>query len=142
MKGAPPLEDGEVILHDHVPSLRAFKRTAILMIVLTLPAVIAFAVVFEDSFWPAVPLFVTCFLLMQERFILGRHRAWITNQRVIFQGGRTLALSEIKAAGMRGNSVRLAWANGGKGSKLSYPEDGQALVNAIDAARKDAQNAD
>lgn len=137
MKNAPPLDDGEEVLFDHIPSLRAFKRTALLMLALTLPAVIAFAVVFPDSFWPAVPLFVACVLLMQERVTLGRHRAWVTNQRVIFQGDRAVPLADIRGAAVKGNGVRVAVAkHSGKGIKLYYPANGQALVRAIETARK------
>lgn len=142
MKAAPPLEDGEVIVFDHVPSLRAFKRTALLMIALTIPAVIAFAAVFPDSFWPAVPLFVTCFILMQERFTLGRHRAWITNRRVIFQGGRMVALADITSAQLRANGVRLRVVGAEKPSRLSYPADGPALVRAVEAAKSTAKGGD
>ncbi|MBU2994169.1 hypothetical protein Q4555_07670 [Octadecabacter sp. 1_MG-2023] len=135
MSNLPPLEDGEVVMFDHVPSFRAFKRTALLMIALTVPAVVVFLIVFPDTLWPAVPMFVTCVILMQERVRLGRYRAWITNKRVIFQGERFIALDDIKAVGKRGNGVRLAWENGGKGSKLLYPEDADALIAAIETAK-------
>lgn len=138
---APPLNDGEHILFNHVPSLRAYKRTALLMIAVTLPAVVAFLFVFPDTFWPAVPLFVTCFLLMQERFTLGRHRAWITNQRIIFQGGRVTPLADVAGATKAGNGVRLMLQNGGKGEKLSYPEDAKALIATLDTARKEQADA-
>lgn len=132
----PPLEDGERIVFDHIPSLRSFKRTALLMIVLTLPAVIAMAYVFPDTFWPAVPLFITCFILMQERFRLGRYRAWITNRRVILQGGRSIDLNDIRTAAQRGNGVRLFSEVSSRASKLFYPADGAALVRAIQSAKE------
>jgi hypothetical protein len=134
----PPLQDGEEVLFDHIPSLRVFKRTALLLLGLTVPAVIVFLVVLPDTFWPAVPLFVTCLLLMQERFRLGRYRAWITNQRVILQGDRSIALSDIQAVAVLGNGVRIAWPNGGKGTKLMYSADKPALAQAIEAARREA----
>lgn len=139
MKNAPPLDEGEEILFDHIPSLRSFRRTALLMLAVTLPAVVAFAVVFPDSFWPAVPLFVACVLLMQERVTLGRHRAWVTNRRVILQGDRAVPLAGIRGVAVKGNGVRVAVAgHSGKGIKLYYPQNGQALVAAIEDARKGA----
>ena len=130
------MNEGEQVVFDHIPSLRSFKRTALLMIGLTLPAVIAMLFVFPDTFWPAVPLFVTCFILMQERFRLGRYRAWITNRRIIFQGGRTFALADIQAVRASGNGVRVNVGTGVKGIKLLYPEDGAALVTAITTAKE------
>lgn len=135
MTQAPPINDGEQVVFDHIPSLRKFKRTALLMIGLTLPAVAAMLVVFPDSFWPVLPLFITCFILMQERFRLGRYRAWITNQRVILQGGQSYALSDVQAAAVRGNGVRLNVGNRIKGVKLFYPENGEDLVRAITDAK-------
>lgn len=136
MKGAPPLADGEDVLFDHVPSLKVYKRTALLMIVLTLPVVAVFLYVFPDSLWPVVPLFVTCFLLMQERFSLGRYRAWITNRRIILQGGREIGLGEVTGAEAKGNGVRIGVAgHRGKGVKLFYSEDKAALLATIRDAR-------
>ena len=131
MSDAPPLQDGEEIVFDHIPSLRSFKRTALLMIGLTLPAVIAMVIVFPDTFWPAVPLFITCFILMQERFRLGRYRAWVTTQRIILQGGREYPLADVLAARASGNGVRVNVGSGIKGIKLFYPDDGDVLVSAI-----------
>ncbi len=140
MSNAPPLDAGEEVIFDHIPSLRSFKRTALLMLAMTLPAVVVFLLVFPDSFWPAVPLFVTCLLLMQERFRLGRYRAWITNQRIIEQGGRSVRLSDVQGTAQQGNGVRVAVRDHpGKGIKLYYPEDGPALVAAITKA-KEAQS--
>ncbi len=136
MNTAPPLQDGEAVVFDHIPSLRSFKRTALLMIVLTLPAMIAMLIVFPDTVWPVVPLFITCFILMQERFRLGKYRAWITNQRIIWQGGRDIAISDVIAARKSGNGVRIISAKGVKTTKLFYPKNGPVLVDAINAARK------
>lgn len=130
------MNEGEQVVFDHIPSLRKFKRTALLMIALTLPAVIAMLIVFPDTFWPAIPLFVTCFILMQERFRLGRYRAWITNQRIILQGGQFFALADVLAARASGNGVRVNVGSGVKGIKLFYPEDGTALVAAITTAKE------
>lgn len=129
---APPLQDGEEIVFDHIPSLSAFKRTSLVLIMLTLPAVIAFAVAFPDTIWPVVPLFVTCVLLMQERFRLGRYRAWLTNRRVILQGGRDVPLGDITGVKAHVFGVRLA----GSGVTMAYVGDKPALVAAINAARE------
>jgi len=135
MTASPPLLEGETVIHDHIPSLRAFKRTALLMLALTLPAVVAMLVVFPDTFWPVVPLFVTCVILMQERVRLGRYRAWVTNKRIILQGDRTLDLAEVTGAKHSGNGVRVGvQGHLGKGIKLFYPEDGPALSAVIETA--------
>lgn len=139
MSQTPPLNDGEEVVYDHVPSLRSFKRTAVLMLGLTLPAVVAMLIVFPDTFWPAVPLFITCVILMQERVRLGRHRAWITNQRIILQGDRSVRMADVQAARHSGNGVRVAVAGHmGKGLKLFYPHDGPALAAAIANAKEEA----
>lgn len=135
MTTAPPLEEGETVVFDHIPNLRAFKRSAVLMIGLTLPVVVVFLVVFPDTFWPAVPLFVTCLLLMQERFSLGRYRAWITNRRILLQGGESLPLTDVSGVTARGNGVRVRVANGGKAIKLVYAESGLSLIDAINTAK-------
>lgn len=138
MSEGPPLADGEEIVFDHVPSLRSFKRTALLMLGLTLPAVVAMLVVFPDTFWPAVPLFVTCVILMQERVRLGRYRAWVTNRRIILQGDRAVDLTDVTGVRHSGNGVRVGVSgHAGKGVKLFYPADGSALEKAIEAARKE-----
>jgi len=136
MTSGPPLLEGETVLHDHIPSQRSFKRTALLMLVLTLPAVAAMLVVFPDTFWPAVPLFITCVILMQERVRLGRYRAWITNKRIILQGDRAVALTDVTGVRHSGNGVRIGVrGHMGKGIKLFYPADGAALVTAIETAK-------
>lgn len=138
-KGLPPLEPGEALLFDHIPSLRSFKRTALMLIGLTLPAVIAMLEVFPDTFWPVVPLFVTCALLMQERVRLGRHRAWITNQRIILQGGQAIALADLTKIRPTRSAVRLAVQGDRRHSiALFFPEDGSALAHAIKTAKETA----
>ena len=136
MTASPPLQDGERVIHDHVPSLRSFKRTALLMLGLTLPAVAAMIVVFPDTFWPAVPLFATCVILMQERVRLGRYRAWVTNRRIILQGDRPVELEDVSGVRHSGNGVRVGVEGQiGKGIKLFYPEDGAVLAAAIEDAK-------
>ena len=135
MKNAPPLHSGETILHNHVPSQRVFKRAAVFLIAVSLLPTIAFAFAFDDSFWVIVPLFVTCLLLMQERFTMGRHRAWITNQRIIFQD-RDIALADITATTVKAVYVRVQHSGAGKSAPIYYPADGPAVAQAIDAARK------
>lgn len=136
MTQTPPLRDGEHVVFDHVPSLRSFKRTALLMIVLTLPAVVAMLFVFPDTIWPAVPLFLTCVILMQERVRLGRHRAWITNQRIILQADLSFDMTDVVTARVSGNGVRVNVGSGVKGLKLFYPKDGPALAQIIEDTRK------
>ncbi len=138
MTNAPPLREDEEVIHDHTPALGAFKRTALGLLALTVPVVVVFAVVFPDSYWPAVPLFVTCLLLMQERATLGRHRAWLTNRRIILQGGQSVELSDVRAAAPRRVWVSVSYGGAGKTVKLHYPEDGAALAQAIEAARQAA----
>lgn len=130
---APPLDPGETLLCDHIPSLRAFRRTALLGIALSIPPMLAFLVILPDTVWPVVPLFLTCLLLMQERFRLGRHRAWVTSRRVIFQGGRSLplpGLTEVRAAH---GAVYLSGAQGAE--KLSYAARPAELAAVINTAR-------
>jgi hypothetical protein len=133
---APPLNDDEVILHDHLPSLRVFKWVALFLLAVSMLPTLAFAVTFPDTYWPIAPLFVTCFLLVQERFTLGRHRAWITNQRIILQGGADLALGSIDTLKSKTVAVQVRHSGGGKPMQLFYPEDGPALTRTIDVARK------
>lgn len=137
MTQTPPLEEGEQILHHHRPSLRRFRRSAVLMLLLTLPAVAAMLIAFPETIWPVVPLFVTSVLLAQERVTLGRHAAWITNRRVILQGNRSFPLAEVTAATPRRNGVQLVGVGTGKGVKLFYPEDASALAGIVNDARKD-----
>jgi len=138
MKPAPPLREGEKILRDHIPSLGVFKRSALVLIALTLPAVAVVSVVFPDSYWPAVPLFVTCLLLMQERVTLGKHRAWLTNRRIILQGGDEVPLGDILAAGARRSTVRVTYGGKGIVLKLPYSDNATDFAQAIEAARQGA----
>lgn len=133
MTKAPPLEEGEEVVFDHIPSQRAFKRAALFLILISILPTIAFAFAFKDSFWVIAPMFITCMLLMQERFTLGRYRAWITNRRVIFQDGRSIARKDIVDAKMKGNAVRLTLRERGKADKLSYPDSPTALIAVLDA---------
>ncbi|MGJ8610328.1 MAG: hypothetical protein ACSHWY_04505 [Octadecabacter sp.] len=131
MNGAPKLDEGEEIVFDHIPNLRSFMRTALVMLGLTLPVVVVFLLVFPDTYWPAVPLFVACVLLVQERLSLGRHRAWITNKRILMQGGASLPMTDVAAATHKGNSVRVTYASGRTAIKLAYPENPAALIAAL-----------
>ena len=131
----PPLEEGEVVLFDHIPSHAAFRRTALVLLAVTLVPTAVMAVVFPDSIWVAVPMFVTCVLLMQERVWLGRYRAWITDRRIIRQRGEEVRLDEVVNAAKAGNGVRVRTAAGAKGFKLYYPPDGPALAAAIRNAK-------
>lgn len=132
----PPLEDGEEVVFDHIPSLAAFRKTALILLAATLLPTIVFAVVFPDSFWVAVPLFVSCVILMQERATFGKYRAWITNQRIILQNGRAVMLWDVLAAVKSGNGVRVRHSSNMKGIKLYYPEDPAKLISAITSAQK------
>ena len=137
MTTAPALQDGEEVIHHHIPDLGAFKRTALLMLVITLAPTSLMVALLPDTFWPAVPLFVTCLLLMQERYNLGRYAAWITNKRILFQGDEALELSDIGMVGIAGNAVRLRPSKGGPATKLYYPKDRNALAVIIETARQD-----
>ena len=137
--GGPALADGEAVIFDHVPSLRAFQLTALGMLGLTLLPVAAFAAAFPDSFWPAVPVFVTCMILLQERFRLGRHRAWITPRRIILQEGEEVTMTEVDRAEPRGTGVRVSCHGGARrGLRLSYVHDRPALARAINTAAAEA----
>lgn len=131
MTVAPPLREGEEILHNHIPSLGVFKRAALLLLGLTLPVVLAFSVVFPDTYWPSVPLFIACLLLMQERVTLGRHRAWVTNERLILQGGNEIDMNLVTDAVARRNNVRVVYGTDGKTVRLQYAADSAALAQII-----------
>lgn len=106
------------------------------MLILNLPVVAVFLYVFPDTIWPVVPLFVACLTLMQERVRLGRYRAWVTNQRIILQEGRSIPFEQIIDIGHRGNGVRMTIkGHRGKGIKLYYPEDPALLIDTIENAR-------
>ncbi len=139
MRSAPQLAEGETLLHHHVPDLGAFKRTALLLLAITIVPTVMFLVLIPDSFWAAVPLFVSCLLLMQERFTLGKYAAWITNRRVVFQGDKEIALGDITSIDTTGNAVRLRHGVPTQKTKLYYAKDRAALVQVIKAAWKDTQ---
>ena len=138
MMGGPPLEAGEEVRFDHVPSQSAFRRTALVLLGATLIPTVVIAVLMPDTAWPALPLFVTCVLLMQERVTLGRHRAWVTNRRIIRQGDEDLPLYDVAAAEPERatGAVRLRIAGRRRAVRLAYPADAPALANAILTARK------
>lgn len=135
MTNAPPLHDGEVVIYDHIPSMAKFKRTALVLIALTLPAVAVFLVILPDTFWPVVPLFVTCLMLMQERFRLGRHRAWVTNQRIVFQGGQSLDLAHVTSVVSKASGVQVTTGPNTERTKLVYAANAAELVQAIQTAQ-------
>lgn len=140
-QSGPPLEEGEEILFDHIPSHAAFRKVALILLAVTLLPTAAFAIVFPDTIWPAVPLFAACVILMQERVTFGRHRAWVTSRRIVMQKGRELPLTEVTQAAVKGNGVRVGTRTSIKGIKLFYPPDGPALAAAINAARTARQEA-
>lgn len=132
----PQLNDGEVLVHDHIPSLRAFRRMALLGLALSILPVLGFVLILPETIWPVVPMFLTALLLMQERFRLGRHRAWITSERIIFQGGRFLPLSGVTDVRARSWLVQV---NGTQGSEtLTYAKDPSGLAQIITDARAKA----
>lgn len=136
MTTGPDLQDGETLLHHHTPHLGAFKRTALLMIAITLVPTGVMMFAFPDTLWVAVPLFVTCFLLMQERFSLGKYAAWVTDRRIIFQRGEEVALTSIDTVDMIGNAVRLRLVDKSPKAKLFYAKDRSALQDLIETARE------
>ncbi len=131
----PPLEDGEAVVFDHIPSHRAFRKTALILLGVTLVPTVVMASVFPDTIWPAVPLFAACVILLQERVWLGRYRAWITDRRIIRQKGHDVALWDVVNAVPAGNGVRVRTTDRAKGIKLFYPPDGPALAKAILSAK-------
>ena len=136
MKSAPQLAEGEEVLHHHVPNLGVFKRTALLMLAITIIPTVLILVLFPDTLWGVAPMFVTCLLLMQERFNLGKYAAWITNQRILLQGDEEIALGEISMTDTFGNVVRLRHGADGQKSKLYYAKDRGALMQLIETARQ------
>ncbi len=135
----PQLRAGEDVIHHHAPDLGAYKRTALTLLAITLVPTIVVATVIPDTFWVAVPTFVTCLLLMQERYNLGKHAAWVTNQRVVLQGDDAIALADIEMLDLTVNAVRLSPANGGRRIKLCYAKDKQALLQIIQKAKQAAK---
>ncbi|AKS47428.1 hypothetical protein SAMN05444287_2928 [Octadecabacter temperatus] len=138
MKTAPQLAEGEEVLHQHVPNLGAFKRTALLMLAITILPTVVILMQFPDTLWGVAPMFVTCLLLMQERFNLGKYAAWITNQRVLLQSDEEIALGDIAKTDTFGNAVRLHHKDSGQKTKLYYAKDRGALRQLIETARQGA----
>ena len=136
----PPLEDGEVVVFDHIPSHVAFRRTALILLGITLFPTVVMAAVFPDTIWPVVPLFAACVILLQERVWLGRYRAWITNRRIIRQRGEEVMLWDVTEAVPRANGVRVTTSYSARGIKLHYPADGPALADAILSAKEMASD--
>ncbi|HCP80771.1 MAG TPA: hypothetical protein DIT67_03980 [Octadecabacter sp.] len=138
MKSTPKLAEGEEVLHHHVPNLGAFKRTALFMLAITIIPTAFILTLFPETLWGVAPMFITCLLLMQERFNLGKYAAWITNQRVVLQGDEEIALRDISMTDTFGNAVRLHHGADGQKSKLNYAKDRAALRQLIETARQGA----
>ena len=136
MKTTPQLAEGEEILHQHVPSLGAFKRTALLMLAITIIPTVLILTLFPETLWGVAPMFIACLLLMQERFNLGKYAAWITNKRILLQGDEEIALGDITMADTFGNAVRLRHGVDGQKAKLYYAKDRVALHQLIETARQ------
>lgn len=126
----PPLQGGEEVLFDHVPSLRRFRTMAAVVLAITLIPTGVFAVVWSETNAAVIPLVLTCVLLMQERLTFGRHRAWITNKRVILQGGDETPLAEISEVRLKWAGLKLLGAN----KRLTYVENPRAVKALIEAA--------
>ena len=136
-KAGPPLEEGEHVIHDHIPSVAAFQKNALLLLVLSLGPTFAFAATFKDSVWTMLPIFLTAIVLLQERLTLGRHRAWVTNRRVIFQKGREVPLFDVRVAVPKTTGVKLETSRpNGPTYKLTYPADREALAALVNNALK------
>ncbi len=138
MKTAPQLAEGEEVVHQHVPNLGAFKRTALLMLAITILPTVLILMLFPDTLWGVAPMFVTCLLLMQERFNLGKYAAWITNQRILMQSDEEIALGDIVKTDTFGNSVRLHHKDSSQKTKLYYAKDRSALLQLIETTRQGA----
>ena len=70
-------------------------------------------------------------MLVQERLTHGRYRAWITNQRVILQGGDEAPLWDVEGVTSRWAGVRLDGVN----MRLAYVADQQVLRDVITSAQ-------
>jgi len=123
------------MVFDHIPSMKVFRRTAVLSLLTSLPVAAVFGIVWPDTLAVMIPVILTCIVLMQERFKLGRYRAWITNRRVILQGGREVQLLDLGDVKKRLFGVHL----GGAGVTLAYVDDKPALANAITGAQAAAK---
>ena len=137
MTSAPKLAEGEEVLHQHVPNLRAFKRTALLMLAITMVPTAVILMLFPDTLWGVAPMFITCLVLMQERFNLGKYAAWITNRRILLQGDQEIALGDISKTDTFGNAVRLRHGASGQNTKLYYAKDRGALMQLIETAQQE-----
>ena len=135
MSDGPPLQNGEVVVFDHVPSHATFRRAALFLLLISLLPTIIFAVVFSDTLWIILPLFLACILLVQERFKLGRHRAWITNQRIIIQDGTSIDLADVTDVKARSVVVGVRHGADRAMQPLYYAADGAALADAIETAK-------
>ncbi len=135
MSDGPPLQNGEVVVFDHVPSQATFRRAALFLLLISLLPTIIFAVVFPDTLWITLPLFLACILLVQERFKLGRHRAWITNQRIIIQDGTSIDLADVTDVKARSVVVGVRYGADRAMQPLYYAADGAALADAIETAK-------
>lgn len=135
MSDGPPLQNGEVVVFDHVPSHATFRRAALFLLLISLLPTIIFAVVFPDTLWIILPLFLACIFLVQERFKLGRHRAWITNQRIIIQDGTSIDLADVTDVKARAVVVGVRYGADRAMQPLYYAADGAALADAIETAK-------
>ena len=135
MSDGPPLQNGEVVVFDHVPSQATFRRAALFLLLISLLPTIIFAVVFPDTLWIILPLFLACIFLVQERFKLGRHRAWITNQRIIIQDGTSIDLADVTDVKARAVVVGVRYGADRAMQPLYYAADGAALADAIETAK-------
>lgn len=120
------------MLHDHVPSMGEFRKTALISILVTLVSTVVLFLVWPETGAVVVPLLLTCALLVQERLTLGRYRAWITNQRVILQGGQDAPLWDVTSITPRWAGARLD----GVDMRLTYVADIQALRDVIVTAQQ------
>lgn len=141
MKNAPPLNADEEVVFDHIPHMGSFKRAAMFLIAVSLVPTVAFTFAFPDSYWVIVPLFVTCVLLTQERFTMGRHRAWVTTQRIIMQTAE-IPLDAINSVTAKSVYVKVAHSGDGKSTPLYYPKDAAVLMAAIQTSKEAKQHDD
>ncbi len=141
----PELEEGERVVFEHVPSVASFQRWALLFLGIAVLVTAAFAAVSSNLPLPVanstmtLPLFATCVVLVWERVTFRRHRAWITDRRIVPAKGVPLPLREVSGAARRGNGVRIDNLRGIKAMKLYFSPDPAALVAAIDRARSGGQ---
>ena len=138
----PELEEGERVVFEHVPSVASFQRWALVFLGLALLVTAVFAAVSSNLPRPVanstmtLPLFATCIVLVWERLTFRRHRAWITDRRIVPAKAPPLPLAQVSGAARRGNGVRIDDLRGLKAMKLYYAPDPAALIAAIDGARR------